>query len=175
MAKKSITSNNKYADPKKNSWFITHAAQAPWLQDDKFGSFCNFEGKHRFPQIGVNIHLINPGQPSSLYHQEQAQENFFVLSGKCIAIIEENEYELEAGHFVHCPNGTKHVFVGAGEGPCAILMIGYRPVKKNILYPVSKAADVYGASVENETTSPSEAYGTRPMFNKSVKAVWPLY
>ncbi|MEE8335769.1 MAG: cupin domain-containing protein [Candidatus Neomarinimicrobiota bacterium] len=174
MSDKSKSNFKKYSSSEKKGWTILHASQADWFRNDKFGTVCNFEGDNPFPQIGVNIHVINPGQPSSLYHREQAQENFFVLSGKCLVIIEEKEFELEAGHFVHCPAGTTHVFVGAGNDPCAILMMGFRPQNKNLIYPVSETAARYGASVEKETSSPREAYSNQPVFKKSTKKIWPL-
>ena len=40
----------------------------------------------------------------------------------------------------HCPEGTEHVFVGAGDGPCAILMVGARKEPDLAHYPVSEAA-----------------------------------
>ena len=57
---------------------------------------------------------------------ESAQEDFLVLSGECLLLIEGEERPLKAWDFVHCPAGTEHVFVGAGTGPCVILMVGSR-------------------------------------------------
>ncbi|MFH1851193.1 MAG: cupin domain-containing protein [Candidatus Neomarinimicrobiota bacterium] len=158
----------------QKGWFVIHTAEAGWVRSERFGQVCDFEGETPFPQIGVNIHVIQPGQPNCFYHREAGQENFYVLSGKCILIIEEEERELRAGHFVHCPPGTTHVFVGAGDQPCAILMIGYRPEKKRIHYPVSAVAGKYGAAVEKATDSPREAYGQSPVFDQTGTAVWPL-
>ena len=67
---------------------------------------------------------------------------------------------MRAGHFVHCPAETNHVFVGAGDGPCVVLMIGYRPETEEFCYPVSEVAAKYGASVEQETANQAEAYGS---------------
>lgn len=161
--------------PKSEGWFILHASEAPWVRSKRFGVICNFQGDTPFPQIGVNIHVVQPGQPACLYHREDAQEDFFVLSGECILLIEGEERRLKAGHFVHCPPGTTHVFVGAGEGPCAIFMMGYRPPEKRLCYPVSKLAAKHGASVQTETTNPQEAYANSPAFEKISKPVWPLY
>jgi len=106
--------------PVGDGWYVLHASEATWLRSDRFGTICNFEGPRRlFSQIGINIRVIEPGRPASLYHGETNQEDFFVLSGECNLIVEEKEIRLRAGHFVHCPPGTLHVFVGAGDGPCA--------------------------------------------------------
>lgn len=170
-----LEENENSFTPKSDGWFILHASEAPWVQSERFGLICNFEGDASFPQIGVNIHVVKPGQPACLYHREDGQEDFFVLSGECTLLIEEEERHLKAGHFVHCPPRTTHVFVGAGEGPCAILMIGYRPEEKGLYYPVSVLAAKHGASVETETTNPREAYGKSPVFNEVGKSAWPLY
>jgi hypothetical protein len=50
------------------------------------------------------------------------------------------------------------VFVGAGDGPCAILMTGARSADEKLLYPVSELAARYGASAEGETPDPAIAY-----------------
>ena len=65
----------------KGGWFIVHASDANWVRSSRFGLVCDFEGEHSFPQVGINIHVIQPGQPACLYHREDAQEDFFVLSG----------------------------------------------------------------------------------------------
>jgi uncharacterized cupin superfamily protein len=161
--------------PKSDGWFILHASKAPWVRSERFGIVCDFEGDVPFPHIGINIHVLQPGKPACLYHREDGQEDFFILSGECILLIEEEEHRLNAGHFVHCPPGTTHVFVGAGEVPCAILMIGHRPPEKGLYYPVNKLAAKYGASVETDTTNPREAYGKSPVFGEECEPVWPLY
>jgi oxalate decarboxylase/phosphoglucose isomerase-like protein (cupin superfamily) len=72
------------------------------------------------------------------------------------------ERRLQAWDFVHCPPGTEHVFVGAGDGPCFIFMTGRRTADRGIVYPRSDLARSYGAGVETETRSPSEAYARVP-------------
>jgi len=164
---------NREGKPATPSWFVLHAAEAPWIRSRRFGRICNFEGDARFPQVGVNLHVIDPGQPACLYHREDAQEDFFVLSGECWVLIEEREIPLRAGHFVHCPPGTNHVFVGAGKEPCSILMIGYRPHEVSLRYPVSPLAAKYGASAASETPDPREAYDEWPVFGEPATPAWP--
>ena len=105
----------------------------------------------------MNLDVFWPGQPSTLYHAETEQEDFLVLAGECVAILEGEERRLRAWDFVHCPPGTHHVFIGAGDGPCVILMLGHRP-NGGIDYPRSELALRYGAGVETPTDSPTEAY-----------------
>ena len=93
-----------------------------------------------------------------MYHAETAQEDFFVVSGECLAIVEEQERAARQFDFLHCPPGTRHVFVGAGDEPCVLLMIGSRIGGRGIVYRVSEAALARGAGVEHETDSPHEAY-----------------
>ena len=104
-----------------------------------------------------------PGQASAVYHEENNQEDFLVLSGECIAIVEEKERRLRQWDFFHCPPGTRHITVGAGDGPCAILMVGTRRgTEKTILYPASEAAARHGAAAPEPTTDPREAYREFP-------------
>jgi uncharacterized cupin superfamily protein len=160
--------------PTTDGWFVVHASEARWLKSERFGVICNFEGDVPFSEIGLNIHVIEKGQPSCLYHTENAQEDFFVLTGECLLLIEGEERRLRAGHFVHCPPWTEHVFVGTGDDPCAILMVGARPPDHQLLYPVNQLAAGHGASVGTETTSPREAYGSVPLFAESTDPLWPL-
>jgi uncharacterized cupin superfamily protein len=63
--------------------------------------------------------------------------------------------------------------VGAGDAPCAILMVGTRTAQHAIHYPVEPVAARHGASVQSDTDSPEEAYADRPPF-QSVRSPWPL-
>jgi len=102
--------------------------------------------------------VLKPGQPNCMYHGEDAQEDFLVLSGECLLPVEGAERRLRAWDFVHWPPWTEHVFVGAGTGPCVVLMVGERRLGSGIRYPVSELARRHGAGVERETDSPKEAY-----------------
>lgn len=144
--------------PKGEGWYVLNAREAAWVKSPHFGSFLNFEGDVRFGEVGVNIHVLQPGQPACKYHSESAQEAFLVLSGECTLIVEEQERSLGAWDFVHCPAGTRHVFVGAGNEPCAILMLGRRDGDQGLNYPVSPVAAKHGASAEVSTPDPRVAY-----------------
>jgi uncharacterized cupin superfamily protein len=93
-----------------------------------------------------------------MYHAESAQEDFLVLAGSCLLLVEDEERPLRAWDFVHFPAGTRHTFVGTGDGPCVIFMIGARGKGKTIVYPAAASAQAHGAAVETETTEPREAY-----------------
>src|SRR5438552_10020386 len=138
-------------------WFILNARDAQWFEGD-YGAYTRFgEGDVRFGQVGINIGVLQPGQPACMYHRENDQEDFLVLSGECLLLVEGEERTLKAWDFFHCPPWTEHVFVGAGDGPCAILAIGSR-TSRDIVYPVSELAQKYSAGVEQETPDPQEAY-----------------
>jgi uncharacterized cupin superfamily protein len=142
--------------PAGEGWFVLNAREARWLTGD-FGAYTRFEGDVRFPSIGVNIGVLQPGQPACFYHAEAEQEDFLVLSGECLLLIEGEERKLKAWDFVHCPAWTEHVFVGAGDGPCAVLAMGTR-LNDDVVYPASALAQRHGAGVEHETRDPGEAY-----------------
>jgi len=66
------------------------------------------------------------------------------------------------------------VFVGAGDEPCAILMIGSRPEVETLRYPASEVAANHGASALKETDKPDEAYADWPGEYVPVRLPWPL-
>jgi uncharacterized cupin superfamily protein len=155
--------------PVSPGWFVVNAADAAWVRNEAFGGRCVFESSPRvlqdrpdlepqpFDEIGFTLAVLEPGKPTGMYHAEGQQEDFLVLHGTCLAIIEEQERELRAWDFLHCPPGTNHTFVGTG-GPCVIFMTGRRREDRTINYPRSDAALARGAGVERETPSPQEAY-----------------
>jgi uncharacterized cupin superfamily protein len=114
-----------------------------------------------------------PGQPNGLYHEESNQEDFLVLHGECIAIVEEQERRMQAWDFLHCPPGTRHVFVGAGDGPCAILKIGARDPDDRIEYPASEVAARHDAAADPPTSNSREAYRDFPE-SVDERFPWPL-
>jgi uncharacterized cupin superfamily protein len=160
--------------PVTEGWFVVNVRDAAWLTNDAFGARCVFEGDRpvlrsrpdlegaKFPALGLTLCVLQPGQPSGLYHAETNQEDFLILAGECLLLVQEEERPLKTWDFVHCPPGTAHAFVGAGQGPCVILMTGARTRDKRIVYPSSQMARRYGAGVETETTSPGEAYAAFP-------------
>jgi uncharacterized cupin superfamily protein len=140
-------------------WFVVNVADAAWLTHDVFGASCMFESPDaEFAELGIRLCVLEPGQPNGLYHGEETQEAFLVLSGECLLLVEDEERRLRAWDFFHCPPNTEHIFVGAGEGPCVLLMTGTRRPGRPIFYPVSALAKRYGAGVEEATASPREAY-----------------
>jgi len=150
--------------PDDEGWFVVNAREARWYGSDPFGQYCRFEGENRFPELGINLSVLHPGKPSCMYHREDKQEDFLILAGECLLLVEGEERPLRAWDFVHCPPQTEHVFVGAGSGPCHILSVGARP-DTEVVYPVADVARKYDAGVETETPSPEEAYArfSRPV------------
>ena len=144
--------------PTSDGWFVVNVRDAEWWTSQTFGSGCGFESDQApFRQLGINISVMQPGEPNCLYHSESEQEDFLVLSGECRLLVDGQERPLGPWDFVHCPPGTEHVFVGAGDGPCVVLMVGARP-DEELLYPKSELAAKYGASAEEDTPDPAVAY-----------------
>jgi uncharacterized cupin superfamily protein len=145
--------------PAGEGWFVVNARDTQWFDSDGLGFYAPFEGeKARFAGLGINISLLRPGEPSCMYHAEEAQEDFLVLSGECLLIVEGHERPLKAWDFVHCPPWTEHVFVGAGDGPCVLLGVGARTTGGGLVYPVNETALRHGAGAETETNLGAEAY-----------------
>jgi uncharacterized cupin superfamily protein len=156
--------------PKGDGWFVLNAREAPWRASQSGPErtpICSFEGEPGFPQIGINLNVLAPGQPMAMYHHEADQEDFLVLAGEALLIVEGAERPLRRWDFVHCPADTQHTIVGAGDTPCVILAVGARGRSTGPDwggYGVDEAALAHGAGVERATTDPSEAYarfGTR--------------
>jgi len=139
-------------------WFVLNLADARWMRSEEGGQWSDFEPPDGFEGYGIGVHVLQPGQPNGKYHAENVQEDFLVLSGECILVVEEEERRLKAWDFFHCAPGTHHILVGAGDEPCAILMAGLRGEDKQLHYPVSETAGRYGASAPEETDTPSVAY-----------------
>jgi uncharacterized cupin superfamily protein len=156
--------------PVSPGWFVVNVAEAAWIRNEAFGGRCVFESTERvlqdrpdlqpqqFDQVGYTLAVLEPGKPTGMYHAESSQEGFLVLAGECLLRTEDEERPLRAWDFVHCPPGTRHAFVGTGDGPCVIFMTGARREDGTIVYPVSETARVRGAGVETETDKPREAY-----------------
>jgi uncharacterized cupin superfamily protein len=139
-------------------WFILNARDACWFESelDTYGLFESPD--HPFEQVGIGLGILRPGRASGLYHGEDTQEDFLVLSGECLLLIEGEERRLKPWDFVHCPPWTEHIFVGAGDGPCLVVGVGTRRKGRGIRFLVNDLALEHGAGVEKETWDPKEAY-----------------
>ena len=138
-------------------WFVLNARDMRWWRNEEKGQGTDYEGKYEPPELGFNLHVLMPGQ-HGVYHGERGQEDFLVLSGECVLVIEGEERHLKAWDLVHCPPWTQHAFVGAGDGPCVIVAAGNRVAGFDVIYPVNEVAAKYSASVPEETSQPDEAH-----------------
>ena len=154
-----------------DGWFVLNTADAVWDRHHIGGRWVAFDGNAPFEQLGIGIHVLEPGEPNGKYHSENQQEDFLVLSGECILLVEGEERRLAAWDFVHCPPGAHHIFVGAGDGPCAILMVGARVENKSLHYP--------GRRDRLPRVDPRRDYGSAQAYSdwerppEPVRADWP--
>jgi uncharacterized cupin superfamily protein len=147
--------------PVSDGWFVLNAREARWRHADGRGAYSVFEGEQEFPQIGLHLVALHPGEPMSMYHWEADQEDFLVLAGEALLVVEGEERPLRRWDFFHCPAETRHTIVGAGHGPCLVLAVGARMLTREPDwggYPVDETALRHGAGVEEETTVPEQAY-----------------
>ena len=158
--------------PATEGWFVVNVRDGRWMTNDVLGDAFIVEGDNVPFQVGYTIGVLQPGQAGGRYHHESDQEDFLVLAGECLLLIEEQERPLKAWDFVHCPPGTDHSFVGAGDGPCVIFMTGARGENKEIVYPRSELAFRHGAGVETTTSSPAEAYAPFPKWKDGRPKSW---
>jgi uncharacterized cupin superfamily protein len=151
--------------PTGKGWFVLNAREAPWIDLKGRGFRSDFEGEADFSQLGINLRVLGPGEPMAMYHWEADQEDFLVLAGEALAIVEGEERPLRQWDLVHCPARTKHVIVGAGDAPCVLLAVGARDRSAGPDwggYTVDEAAPRHGAGVEQETADAGQAYARFP-------------
>jgi uncharacterized cupin superfamily protein len=151
--------------PAGEGWFVLNAREAQWRHRPGRGYRLPFEGDVEFPQVGISLFVLAPGEPIGMYHWEADQEDFLVLSGRCLLLIEGEERPLEQWDFLHCPADASHMIVGAGDGASVVLAIGAREHQEEPGwggYPVDETALRHGAGVEEETTEPERAYARFP-------------
>jgi uncharacterized cupin superfamily protein len=149
--------------PASEGWFVLNARDAPWSERKGMRRSAGFEGGAWFPEVGINVSVLDPGKPSGMYHSEPHQEGFLILSGECLLLVEGQERPLRAWDYAHLPAGTAHVLVGAGAGPCVYIAVGGRSGRPEWLYHVSEVAQRHGAGVAEETPSPDQAYAAFPV------------
>src|SRR5262245_1165612 len=150
--------------PTDKGWFVVNARKSFWLERGDRGALTRFEGFEQatdFDQLGINLQVLGPGEPMSMYHWEADQEDFLILSGEALAIVEGEERAMMAWDLLHCPAHTKHVIIGAGDG-CVVLAVGARDKSVDNPdsggYSVDETALKRNAGVEKETNDPDEAY-----------------
>ena len=151
--------------PAEEGWFVVNAREARWHHGEGRGARLAFDGETRFPQVGINLFVLGPGEPMAMYHWEADQEDFLVLSGEGLLIVEGEERPLRQWDFVHCPARTSHVIIGAGDKPCVVLAVGAREHESSADwggYPVDETALRHGAGVERATSEVREAYARLP-------------
>ena len=114
--------------------------------------------------MGINLFVLAPGEPIGMYHWESNQEDFLVVAGEGLLLVEGQERPLRQWDFVHCPPGTNHMIVGAGESGCVVVAIGAREHRTHPWggYTVDEVALRHGAGVEEETSDANEAYARFP-------------
>ena len=158
----------------QGGWYVVNVKDATWSEHPTFGRRVLLEQGERFAETGINLGVLEPGKPACRYHRESAQEDFLVLSGECLLLVNGEERPMKAWDFFHCPAGVSHVMVGAGDGPCVVLNIGARPEKHELYYPESELARRHGAEAPEPTSDPRVAYSDVPGRESIDAPDWPL-
>lgn len=151
--------------PKGDGWFVLNARQARWHHHDGRGARLLFDYPMYFPQVGVSLYVLAPGEAMGMYHWEADQEDFVVVSGEPLLLVEGEERPLRPWDFVHCPPKTNHIIIGAGDAPCVVLAVGAREHQEGDDwggYPVNETARRHGVGVKEETADAEVAYAHLP-------------
>jgi uncharacterized cupin superfamily protein len=150
--------------PQDEGWYVVNARDARWYDRGPRGAACLLV-EDESAQVGVNLFVLGPGEPMSMYHWEADQEDFLVISGEALLIVDGDERPLRAWDFFHCPPQVAHTIVGAGSGSAVILAIGARANQEGDDwggYPLNEAAGRHDAAAEQETNDPKIAYARFP-------------
>jgi uncharacterized cupin superfamily protein len=162
--------------PVGEGWFVLNAREARWAETGGRGKEPGLQGRGDFPHLGLGLTVLDPGEPMSMYHWETDQEDFLILAGEALLVIEGEERPLRQWDFVHCPPRTKHAIVGAGDAPCIVFAVGalenhttgsrvdgtLAGTEDGGAYSVDEAAMRHGAGVEEETIDADVAYARFP-------------
>lgn len=127
MAEARLVAGDSGLVPDRDGWFVVNVRDAQWRIPTTSAPTASSKG--RMPRSGISASpsaWLPPGKPNCLYHRESLQEGFLILAGECLLLVDGQERQLKAWDYFHCPPGVDHVFVGAGDAPCAILMAGAR-------------------------------------------------
>jgi mannose-6-phosphate isomerase-like protein (cupin superfamily) len=140
--------------PAREGWFVLNARDAQWEQAPGRSATCDFEGEVKFSDLGINLSVLGPGQAMAMYHWEHDQEDFLILAGEALLIVEGVERPVRRWDFIHCPAGTRHVLIGAGERSCLVLAVGARrhsAASRWGGYVFDATASGHGASAEQHS------------------------
>jgi uncharacterized cupin superfamily protein len=157
--------------PAGEGWFVLNAREARWRHKEGRGDSVPFTGttdrecENLFSQLGVNLIVLGPGEPIGMHHWEADQEGLLVLEGEPLLLIEGQERTLRKWDYVHCPPGTAHTVIGAGERLCVVLAIGSRQFMGRPdwgMYVRDQLALKHGVGVEQDTADPGIAYARFP-------------
>ena len=160
--------------PADDGWFILNLDEIGWRTIPGNGTWCVFESPDApSTTLGIGVHVLHPGEANGMYHRESDQEGFLVIAGECLAIVEGQERRMRTWDYLHCPPETTHITIGAGDEPCAILMVGTRDPDGTTHYPADPVAGRHGAAVSRPTDDPREAYAGRPR-SQAARSPWPL-
>jgi uncharacterized cupin superfamily protein len=144
--------------PQNGGWYVVNARETRWVGTDDMWRGAWIEPEEEWPALGFRLTVLDPGKPMARYHAESVQEEFLIVEGEAILLVEGEERRLRKWDFVHCPPWTEHVLVGAGDGPCVVAAVSTREPGSEVRYVASELARKYGAAPEEDTSSPAEAY-----------------
>src|SRR4051812_26992623 len=89
-------------------------------------------------RMGATLYELPPGAPGDRLHMHyNAEEVFFVLSGRPVLRTPAGEEELAAGDYVSCPEGRAglHTFSNPGGEPAQLLALSAGAFPDVVAYP----------------------------------------
>jgi quercetin dioxygenase-like cupin family protein len=149
--------------PQSPGWYVVNARKLRWVGQAGMWRGPWFEAEDApWTSLAFNVTVLDPGEPSGRYHGESNQEDFLVVSGECLLVVEGEERRLQQWDFFHCPPWTEHVLVGAGSGPAVVIAVSTRAPDQRVRYVANEVAGRYGGAPPRDTESAAEAYAGVP-------------
>ncbi len=133
--------------PVSPGWFVVNVRDAAWVTNEAFGARCLFEADvpvlRERPDLERSASsTLGSSSPLST-RVSQAVSTTPTLRRRifsCCAASAWRVLRMRSGgygswDFLHCAPGTYHGFVGAGDEPCVLLMVGSRVGDRTFDYP----------------------------------------
>jgi hypothetical protein len=157
-----------------DGWFVLNIADALAVRnDEKGGATYPLEPRESpFRDVGIRVPSSRRANRTRSTTPKACRKGF-----SCSRASARSSWRRTNGR---CGSGTTStvqpvrasVIVGAGDGPCSILMLGARP-DVEVRYPVSEVAAKYDASAVKDTDDADEAYADWPGEYVPVRLSWP--
>jgi quercetin dioxygenase-like cupin family protein len=76
-----------------------------------------------FERTAVDVNTYEPGEEHAPHSHPDAEQVYYLIEGVMKAVVENQEYIVNAGEFVRIPRSKRHWFKNVGEGRMTYILI----------------------------------------------------